>query len=490
MFAFIACLQAMTWACSSRSTAAGVPQPPAADGPSVPATTPIVTTEPPSSPPAATVVRTESGASNCGLIAAPGDPVATVALIERVDPSNAPHPTNESERLLFRQLYETLMRADCTGRLVPGLAASWRLDGDGHTWIVTLRDGARFSDGSPVTAADVRSSWARDSIGDELQPYASRLVESIVVVDDRTVAIRLRSERVDMPLALAHSDLAVAKYVADSEWPVGTRPARITAASDVVPAIPTSVITLARDSGHPIRFLLARGDPRDLLDSAVDLLLTRDPAALDYAGTLPQFQSVPLAWQRTHVLLAPGRSRSSPSLPEQARQLLADDAVRGEARGAEGPFWWRMLTTCEVAPVPPGNQSALTPRIVYDASDAASRDLAERFVGLARASGPTAVTFLDALLPDRPRRAYQRATGMNGEPLAVARRLGRDAGYIASIDNHPLDPCRELQVLMEANRWLDPDTIVPLVDTRLHAVVRRGRSGITTEWDGGLSIAD
>jgi hypothetical protein len=149
-----------------------------------------------------------------------------------------------------------------------------------------------------------------------------------------------------------------------------------------------------------------------------------------------------------------------------------------------------MLTNCEVAVAPPGNQSALTPRIVYDASDAASRDLAERFVGLARASGPAAVAFLDVLLPDRPRRTYQRAAGMNGESLAVARRLGRDAGYIVSIDNRPLDACRELQVLMEANRWLDPDTIVPLVDTRLHAVVRQGRSGFTTEWDGGLSIAE
>ena len=30
---------------------------------------------------------------------------------------------------------------------------------------------------------------------------------------------------------------------------------------------------------------------------------------------------------------------------------------------------------------------------------------------------------------------------------------------------------------MDAARWLDPETIVPLVDTRLHAIVRRGRSG-------------
>ena len=67
-----------------------------------------------------------------------------------------------------------------------------------------------------MTAADVRASWTRDSIGDELQPHVSRLVQSIVAVDDRTLAIRLRSQRVDMPLALAHPDLAIAKYVADS----------------------------------------------------------------------------------------------------------------------------------------------------------------------------------------------------------------------------------------------------------------------------------
>jgi hypothetical protein len=165
------------------------------------------------------------------------------------------------------------MRADCTGRLVPGLAESWRLDGDGHTWIVRLRDGARFSDGTPVTAPDVRSSWTRDSIGDELLPHVTRLVQSIVVVDDRTLAIRLRSQRVDMPLALAHSDLAVARYVADSEWPIGTRSARIVPGSDVVPPIATSVITLARDNLPPVRFLLARGIAYQASDGSVYFLL-------------------------------------------------------------------------------------------------------------------------------------------------------------------------------------------------------------------------
>ena len=62
-----------------------------------------------------------------------------------------------------------------------------------------------------------------------------------------------------------------------------------------------------------------------------------------------------------------------------------------------------------------------TPRIVYDANDGTARDLAERFVGLVKASGPCG--------DDLPRRAssgpsaadIQRATGLTGEALARAR---------------------------------------------------------------------
>lgn len=499
---FIVFLGAMTWACGSRTTPPQVPLPQAASRPPESPSAPAATSEPPSPSPAVTTPLPEVGSADCALISEQGEPIATVALGERVDPANAPHPSNESERLLFRQLYETLVRVDCDGRVGPGLAASWRLDASGRTWIVTLRENARFSDGTPVTAADVLSGWTRGGIGDELRPQVSRLLESIVPVDDRTLAVTLRSQRVDAPLVLAHTDLAVAKLVPGSRWPLGTRSARIAPDRDTSVATDPSVITLirlpvgsasfdARDNLSSVRFLVAPGrDRRDLLDEGVDFLLTRDPAALDYAATLPQFLSVPLAWQRTHVLLTPGRTRTSRSLSAEARQALADDAVRGEARGALGPFWWQMLPDCEVAHPEPRDQSLpATGRIVYDGGDGAARDLAERFVGLASASGPGAAEILDALLPDRPSRTYQRATGLTGEALALARRRGSDAGYVMSFDRRPFDPCRELQGVVDGSRWLDPETIVPLVDTRLQAIVRRGRSGVTAEWDGGLLIA-
>ena len=86
-------------------------------------------------------------------------------------------------------------------------------------------------------------------------------------------------------------------------------------------------------------------------------------------------------------------------------------------------------------------------------------------------------------------RTYQRAAGLTGEALARAQRRGADAGYVTSVDSRPVDPCQDLQALMDGAPWLDPETIVPLVETRLQAIVRRGRSGVTAEWDGGLVIA-
>jgi hypothetical protein len=416
------------------------------------------------------------------LIASPGEPIATVALGERVEPSNAPRPTNGSERLLFRQVYETLIRADCQGRARPGLAASWRPEADGRTWILTLRDNARFADGTPVTASDLRASLMRAD-REELRPEASRLVQSIVPVSEQAVAITLWRHGTEAPLVLAHPDLAISKPLAGSRWPLGTRGGRIADESDA------SVITVVRGDVPAVRFFVAPGDPRDLLDRNVDLLVTRDRAALSYAATLPQVQAWPLAWRRTHVLLAPGRAPSAPTLSEQQRQVLAVDAVRGEARGATGPFWWQAGVECGVAAPPPHSRPAPVPRVVYDANDAAARDLAERMVGLVRASGPAATAFLDALLPDRPRRMYQRATGLTGEALWRAVRLGEDAGYVLAIDSQPVDACGELKALADRAPWLDPAIIVPLVETRLHAVVRRGRSGLSTEWDGGIVIA-
>src|SRR4029450_12329475 len=233
-----------------------VPEPATQAPESPPAPAPNPEPPPPALP--APVPRQEVVTPQCGVISEAGAPIATVALNDRVNAANAPRPTTESARLLFRQIYETLVRVDCEGRVVPSLASSWRLSIDGHTWIVALREGARFSDGTPVTAREVRASWSRDGTGGELQPHVNRLVRSLISIDDQTLAITLRSRRVDVPLALAHTDLAIAKPVPGSLWPAGTHGAQITGNRA------TLVVTTADDVAS-VRFLAGRGGPRDFL---------------------------------------------------------------------------------------------------------------------------------------------------------------------------------------------------------------------------------
>ena len=481
-FTLFVSVQAITWACSSRSGAL-----PASPGPAPQAQGSDTT--------ASAEPKADGVADECALIPPTGEPIAIVGLPERVDPTHAPRPTTPSERLLFDQLYETLVRVDCMGRLRPGLATSWRpeprvavvADSSTRLWIVTLRENARFADGMPVTAAAVHASWLQNGVRGQSGRYVSRLVSWVDELDDRTLAIHLNSNRFDAPAALAHPDLAVARRTADSPWPLGTRSSSIEG-TGAVPGSARSDLTVRRENLPPLKFLIAAGDPRDLLDAGADLLITRDPATLDYATTLPDLQRVPLGWQRTYVYLTAGRSPSSPSLSEEARQALAADAVRGEARGAQGPFWFE---TAECLPFPRGGMAAHvpTPRIVYDAADPVARDLAERFVALAGTSGPAATAFLKAILPDRPRRTVERATGLTGEALTKARGQGTDAGYIAFVDRRPFDPCdAKYTLFLGPFQWAT--TLLPLVDTRRQALVRRGRSGLTTDFDGSLLIDD
>jgi hypothetical protein len=486
VLACMVCFVASAGACRTRRPPVEAPASPEAARPAEPvgrvATPPAPSPLP--VPPVAGDRANPGDEATCALVAEPGDAVTTVALAERVDPSHAPHPTNDSERLLFGQIYETLVRVDCHGHPDTGLAASWRLDADGRTWTITLREHARFSDGTRLTAADVRASWSADGTGTELRPRVRRLVQSIVPVDERTLAVTLHS-RADAPIALAHTDLAVARPAAGLTWPLGTRTDRAAPRPEASAGAGGAVITIERERVPPIRFLIGPGDPRDLLDRNVDLLLTRDRAALDYAMTLSQFRSVPLEWQRTLVLLAPGRAGQSSSLSEETRHAFASDAVRGEARGATGPFWWETLLNCVVSLPQVREGRVLSPRVLYDTADGAARDVAERLVGLVRAPNPPA-QLLDGLLPARNGRTLQRTAGLPAEALARARRLGNDAGYIAALDRRPLDPCRDAWALTDEIPWLDLQAIVPLVETRLRAIVRKGRGGIVAVWDGGL----
>ena len=58
----------------------------------------------------------------------------------------------------------SLTRIDEEGSVYASLAHGWEISDEGRTYTFHLRDGLRFSDGTPLTAADVRRSWLGSSI--------------------------------------------------------------------------------------------------------------------------------------------------------------------------------------------------------------------------------------------------------------------------------------------------------------------------------------
>ncbi|QJT80916.1 ABC transporter substrate-binding protein [Kosakonia sp. MUSA4] len=73
---------------------------------------------------------------------------------------------------VLRDLFEGLVNQDEKGNIIPGVASKWQSN-DNRIWIFTLRDNARWSDGSPVTAEDFVYSWQRLVDPKMTSPFAS-----------------------------------------------------------------------------------------------------------------------------------------------------------------------------------------------------------------------------------------------------------------------------------------------------------------------------
>jgi peptide/nickel transport system substrate-binding protein len=92
-------------------------------------------------------------------------------------------------------LYEGLVRLDGAGKILPQLARSWDLSPDGTVFTFHLVNTARWHDGSPFTADDVRFSWERaaDANTKPVNPHRDYWapVKAVDVVDPATVRVTL-----------------------------------------------------------------------------------------------------------------------------------------------------------------------------------------------------------------------------------------------------------------------------------------------------------
>lgn len=196
--------------------------------------------------------------------AAPEPSVSTAPAAQRTAftlpyyPNASLHPitgNNRSNLVLASLVYQGLFELDNTFTPHGVLCAESSVSEDGLTWSFTLGS-SLFSDGSPVTAADVAASLEL-ARGSEL--YANRLadIKSVTAADEKTVLIALSRPNANLSALL---DIPVIRDRGDGSMPLGTGPyyfvedngplrlARSLSAPDTAPEeIPLTAIDSADD---------------------------------------------------------------------------------------------------------------------------------------------------------------------------------------------------------------------------------------------------
>lgn len=135
-----------------------------------------------------------------------------------------PHlPFDDVSSAVLDNIFDSLVRFDRSLRLSSGLALRW-INPDDRTWRFFLDPEARFPDGTPLTAADVKFSLerVRSLAGSQIMGFARHVVGA-TVVDEHTIDVKT-----DTPIAILNSlafiPIASGKQVAAAAGSVGDRP--------------------------------------------------------------------------------------------------------------------------------------------------------------------------------------------------------------------------------------------------------------------------
>jgi len=95
--------------------------------------------------------------------------------------------------------YDFIVGYGPDGEPVPGIAESWSVSPDGTTWTFKIRQGMKWQDGEPVTAADVAFTY-NYIVSKDLDAYTSytKLIKDAVAVDDYTCEVHCTKPKANM----------------------------------------------------------------------------------------------------------------------------------------------------------------------------------------------------------------------------------------------------------------------------------------------------
>ena len=124
-------------------------------------------------------------------------PYADLALL---DPAVSAFVTRNHVLMVF----DTLFGVDEAGVAQPQMLSGYITSPDGLTWTLTLRDGLRFHDGTPVLARDAVASIKRWWVADAFGQALAIATDEVSAPDDKTIRFRLKRRFHLLPDALAH----------------------------------------------------------------------------------------------------------------------------------------------------------------------------------------------------------------------------------------------------------------------------------------------
>ncbi len=216
---------------------------------------------------------------------------------------------NESDWVRLAAIYDPLVGVDDHGEPAPALAESWEVDETASEWTFTLREDGEFSDGSPVTSADVLYSLGRiDELADQNGARLGTVdMSASSAPDDHTVVLATSVPDAELLTTLAGTSFVVPDGTESFDEAIGSGPfvvaeqdesaANLTSNPDWWGGEPAS-------SGLEIR---AFADPRAMNEAVtsgeIDVALGVEPAAAAMAEDDEDLQVIRRSAESTTPLL-------------------------------------------------------------------------------------------------------------------------------------------------------------------------------------------
>ncbi|UQZ36784.1 peptide ABC transporter substrate-binding protein [Paenibacillus sp. PK3_47] len=181
-----------------------------------------------------------------------------------VDPAKS---SDDAASTLVKGLFEGLVRQDRSGKVIPGMAKSWKVSADGRTYTFNLRSSAKWSNQDSVKASDFEYAWKRALAPETGSTYAFNMYDianaeayntgklkdaskvGVKALDSYTLQVTLKEKTAYFLQMLAEDIFApvnAAVVKADKNWALSSK-TMVTNGPFTVKSWSSNTITLAKN---------------------------------------------------------------------------------------------------------------------------------------------------------------------------------------------------------------------------------------------------